>query len=374
MIPIEVIGLTCEAREHPSLQVGNLITGLLARQGGTGGEAVLSMTFFVNAPDQPAYQEAKNMVLAGVRDAFPRGLPPVSVVAQPPEGGMNVALEATVLGAITDEVTISRLAVDGTPYTRVVGFGARQVHGAGIASDDAGSDTARQAEAAFGKMEAILDREGLTYGQVVRQWNYLTDMLAVRGDCQVYQAFNDVRTLAYGKSEFPTGYPAATGIGQQAGGIVLEFIAIQAPEETRIEARSNPAQIDAHRYSEGVLVGAPIEEIDDKSSPKFERAKVVARGTEEVVFVSGTASIIGEESIAAFDVRAQTVTTLENIAALVDGERPSHLRAYVKNAEDIPVVREVCKSIYAGVPVLYVQADVCRDELLVEIEGIRISR
>jgi len=152
VIPIEVIGLTCEAREHPSLQVGNLITGLLARQGGTGGEAVLSMTFFVNAPDQPAYQEAKNMVLAGVRDAFPRGLPPVSVVAQPPEGGMNVALEATVLGAVSDEVAVSRLAVDGTPYTRVEGFGARQVHGAGLASDDAGSDTARQAEAAFGKM------------------------------------------------------------------------------------------------------------------------------------------------------------------------------------------------------------------------------
>ena len=374
MIPISVSSLTCESREHPATQVDQLLRGILAGANLPGPAGVLSLTFFVDALDTTSYRQAKSLVLARVQDAFPGGLPPVSVVAQPPEGGMHVALEACVLAAAREEITVERLAVDGTPYTRASGFGATQVHGAGIASPDGEGDPVRQAEAAFNGMEAILDAEGLTYGQVVRQWNYLTDMLTVREDSQAYQAFNDVRTLAYGKSEFPVGYPAATGIGQKTGGIILEFIALDTPPEVRVEARSNPAQIDAHRYSEGVLVGEPIEEIEDKSPPKFERAKVVARGDLEVVFVSGTASIIGEESIAPGDVRAQTVTTLENIAALVDGERPSHLRAYVKNADDIPAVREVCESVYRGVPVLFVQADVCRDELLVEIEGVRISR
>jgi len=374
MIPFEILGMTCEARAHPSIQVENLIRGLLAHVDQIGPEAVLSTTFFVDAHVPSGYRQAKARVMDKIHAAFGTEAPPVSVVAQPPEGGMSIALEATVLVPGAETISVSRREMGGLPYTLVETEGIRQVHAGGISGGDEEADTEHQATAAFTKMEAILSAEGLTFGHVARQWNYLTEMLEVRGDCQVYQAFNDVRTLAYGTSEFPNGYPAATGIGQKTGGIVLEFIALKAPEEVRVEARSNPSQIDAHRYSEGVLIGEPIEDIDGKSSPKFERAKVVARDAEEVVFVSGTASIIGEESIAIGDVRAQTLTTLENIGSLIDGGKPTYLRAYVKNAEDISVVRDVCKGVYDGVPALFVQADVCRKELLVEIEGVRISR
>lgn len=374
MIPFEILGLTCESREHPSIQVGNLIRGLLAHVDAIGPEAVLSVTFFVDAHVPSDYRRMKALVMDKIHAAFGDRPPPVTVVAQPPEGGMSAALEAVVLVPGAEAITVSRREAGGLPYTLVESPGVRQVHGGGIDGGDEAADTARQAETAFTKMEAILAAEGLTYGDVTRQWNYLTEMLEVRGDCQVYQAFNDVRTLAYGKSEFLHGYPAATGIGQKTGGLAIEFMALSAPPDVRIEARSNPDQIDAHRYSEGVLIGAPIEHLAGKSSPKFERAKVVARDREEVVFVSGTASIIGEKSIAIGDVRAQTITTLENIGKLIDGGRPTWLRAYVKNAEDIPLVREVCEVVYHGVPALFVQADVCRKELLVEIEGVRISR
>ena len=69
------------------------------------------------------------------------------------------------------------------------------------------------------------------------------------------------------------------------------------------------------------------------------------------------------------DVAGQRRTTIENIAELVRGEPLSWLRAYVKHAADIPVVREVCEAAYGPIPATYVVADVCRDDLLVELEG-----
>ena len=61
------------------------------------------------------------------------------------------------------------------------------------------------------------------------------------------------------------------------------------------------------------------------------------------------------------------------MAALVDGRPLTRLRAYVKRAADIPTVREVCEARLGPIPALYVKADVCRDELLVELEGALVS-
>jgi hypothetical protein len=68
-------------------------------------------------------------------------------------------------------------------------------------------------------------------------------------------------------------------------------------------------------------------------------------------------------------VAAQTEVTLENIGILSGSATPDYLRAYVKRADDIPVVREVCERFWPDCETLYVVADVCRVELLVEIEG-----
>jgi len=332
---------------------------------------VLSLTYFTNAGDSPVvsrqFDEIRDVVVA-VSDGAP---PPVTLVAQAPEGGHRVALEAVVLSPGDGNADVVRRRCGDRTYSVVTSGGLRQVHAGGLFAADPAADTTAGAEAAFAAMEAILAAEGMDYGHVVRQWNYIEGMLEVEnGGRQRYQDFNDVRSARYATSEFPHGYPAATGIGQVAGGVVLEFIAVDAPDEVEIAPVSNPRQIDAHRYSEGVLVG----EVVAKTSPKFERAKRVARDGTETVFVSGTASIIGEESVAIGDVAAQTTITLENIATLTPDGSLSSLRAYVKQAEDIPAVRAVCESALGDIPALYVHSDVCRDELLVEIEGISVTR
>ena len=49
-----------------------------------------------------------------------------------------------------------------------------------------------------------------------------------------------------------------------------------------------------------------------------------------------------------------------------------HLRVYVKHAADFQKVREVVEAELPGINVFYVCAPVCRDELLVEIEGVAL--
>ncbi len=337
---------------------------------------ILRLTFFVDAATARGYASLKNLLTGALKKAFGPLPPPASFVAQAPERRRHVALEAEVLSARLPGLRVRRKSLGGLPYTVVEGAGFREVHGAGFASDDRGGDMSSRARQAFDRMAAVLRKERLTFGHVVRQWNYIEDIVGlrtVRGmRCQNYQAFNDVRTLYYNRSDFVSGYPAATGIGQAAGGVVLEFTALEAPAGVRIVPLSNPRQVDAHRYSAEVLVGTPIEEMPEKTSPKFERAKLVARERSGVVYVSGTAAVLGQKSVGRGDVEAQTRTTIRNIAALAGPL--SYLRAYVKRAADIPKVRRVCERAFGPIPALYVRADVCRDELLVELEGIKFVR
>ena len=103
------------------------------------------------------------------------------------------------------------------------------------------------------------------------------------------------------------------------------------------------------------------------------------------VYVSGTASIVNQETVFQGDPAAQTNQTLDNIAALIsETNLQNHgldgfaadltdfavARVYVKNQKDMSVVRSICEQRLPEVPILYTYADVCRDDLLVEIEGV----
>ena len=101
--------------------------------------------------------------------------------------------------------------------------------------------------------------------------------------------------------------------------------------------------------------------------------------------MSGTAAIRAEASLTGMDAAAQTRATLENIAALLrqvsglgDGADRADLsclgalrsaRVYVKHPEDIPSVAAVVERACPSARAVYLAADVCRPELLVEIEG-----
>lgn len=350
MIPFETMIVLPRSRGSPSRQAYDALIELVAqlRAAGRPQRTIVMLRFFVDTSENAAHDRRRARLLAIVREFFQDKPPPASVIAQAPEG--HVALEATVLTA--DNVTVAR----DPRYTLATGPGVRQLHVGGIECE--GTNPRTCARKALNTLEAILRREDMTFGHVVRQWNYIEKMLDIRDGHQAYQDFNDIRASVYSRARFPAGYPAATGIGQAAGGVAVECIAVDAPGVT-IEPISNPRQTDAHHYSPGQLVGASA------ATPKFERAKRV----DEVTFVSGTAAIVGERTVHVGDVAAQTKTTIDNIAALL-GDRPlTDLRAYVKHGEDIPTVRRLCEAAFGPIPALYVRADICRDDLLVELEG-----
>jgi enamine deaminase RidA (YjgF/YER057c/UK114 family) len=149
----------------------------------------------------------------------------------------------------------------------------------------------------------------------------------------------------------------------------------------------NPRQLDAHSYSEKYQVTADsVNETANpaktENTPKFERGKAVITSNNMDIYISGTAAIIGEDSIVG-DIIEQTKTTLDNIARLSSKENLyehgieilndlpqfSSVRAYIKNVNDIEKVEEMCRKFFGDIPILFVIADVCRKELLVEIEA-----
>ena len=251
----------------------------------------------------------------------------------------------------------------------------------GIASSDFKDGVFKQSTEVFEKLDAILARHGFSPDDIVRQWNYIGNITHHRDGRQNYQEFNDARTAYYKKGNWTNGYPAATGIGASCEGIIVGCIAYKSAGH--IFPINNPLQIAAHEYSKKVLVDDNANAI--KSTPKFERAKLIEIGDKACCFVSGTAAIRGEQSMEANSASSQTIQTIENIEYLVSKENLErygckrydlhyvNLRVYIKNAEDYEEVRAVVEERYPDIPTIYTIADVCRQELLVEIEGILIS-
>ena len=81
------------------------------------------------------------------------------------------------------------------------------------------------------------------------------------------------------------------------GGVIIGFIAVSDSDLVEIKPIRNPRQIDAHKYSDGVLVGRVTGIMGEKCTPKFERGKMVVLDGDTHMYVSGTASIVGEKTL-----------------------------------------------------------------------------
>jgi len=232
---------------------------------------------------------------------------------------------------------------------------------------------------AFDNLNRIFEKRKFQYSDVVRQWNYIQDILKLTPQSdslkQHYQVFNDYRSINYQTSNFKEGYPVATGIGVDQGACGIEVIAIKGVGFNIIPIH-NSRQVDAHCYSDHVLVGMPIEKLKKNSSPKFERAKLFESEFINMLLVSGTASIIGEETVFLNDVEGQTQTTIDNIELLLNQAKSTkwksfkilNYRVYLKNQSDYEKVRDICEEKYGNAPGIIVISDICRNNLLVEIE------
>jgi enamine deaminase RidA (YjgF/YER057c/UK114 family) len=346
---------------------------------------ITQQTFFIAAKTREEYDDRSAEIREQLSSSCGALLPATCIVAQSPVLGSEVVLELICTRATEGKKVIYK-TVSGLNYTVVEQDSYKVVHSTGMMGE--GGDSIQAAsEKAFDLAERVLSEEGLSIHHVIRQWNYVENISHVEDPedaLQNYQVFNDVRTKYYDRGDFRNGYPAATGIGMDTGGVILGFIAISDSDSVSVKPIHNPRQVDAHQYSKQVLKGKPTGITSEKCTPKFERGKLVSLGDRHHIYVSGTASIVGEKTLHPGDVEQQTVTTIDNIFELfsrknqsvlgldfdVSKIRFSHLRVYVKYQDDIPAVRKICEERLNYKSSLYLVSDVCREELLVEIEGI----
>lgn len=335
------------------------------------GKKVFKLNFFVDTESDSAYRELQSTVEQRVDALFSDGVIS-NFIAQPPLT-CRIIVEAFYYDP--ELWQLKNISIDNNKAMLFTSGETEVLIGNVQANIDPSCKVC--SDLAFEGLSKLLNTVNFPVSSIVRQWNYLEDILGFDGEEQRYQEFNNVRSVVYGDSFEEGGYPAATGIGMNRGGVIIEFVA-QKSSDIITNPVDNPDQISAHNYSEKVLVG---EECVLKTTPKFERARYFQYQDKKMVFISGTASIIGEKTVGVGNPVEQTKVTIENIQRLYSDQvlnnistenleaKYGHARVYVKNREDFAAIKRTFKLYFGDLPVVYIIADVCRDDLLVEIEG-----
>ncbi len=221
---------------------------------------------------------------------------------------------------------------------------------------------------AYRRIFSLLDRQG--YPHLWRAWNYLADINGESHGLERYRQFNIGRHDAFVASgRLASGnVPAACALGTPDGPLTIAFMA----GRTAPTSLENPRQVSAYHYP---ATYGP-------RSPTFSRAAFAHPPGQELLFISGTASIVGHRTMHIGDIDGQTRETVANIAALLESANRRALstsytlaelryRAYLRHPHDHSRVRGLLEELLgADAAVVYVQADICRADLLVEIEAM----
>ncbi len=228
---------------------------------------------------------------------------------------------------------------------------------------------AEQAEHVYGELLNLVENAG--YPHLLRVWHALPRIHDDEDGLERYRQFCLGRQKVFTRHGAgpPSRFPAASVLGAGHDGLALFALAARVPGLT-VE---NPNQVSAYRYP-------PIH---GPSSPSFSRALVTGVTGNNLLFLSGTASITGHETRHQGQIEAQVHQTLDNLDTLIEragaaaGARfrmkvgEARLRAYVRALGDYETAR-ACVEARLGneVEILYLQADICRRELLFEMDGV----
>lgn len=219
------------------------------------------------------------------------------------------------------------------------------------------------AAAAYASLRAFVDQRAEQH--VMRIWNYLGAINQGSGDAERYKHFCDGRAQGMG-TFFAEGFPAATAIGHRGPPHRMQIYLLACDQPgNRVE---NPRQVSAWQYPRQY----------GRTPPSFARAMTLP--AQDALAISGTAAVVGHASAHQDDLVAQLDETLTNLEALLASadmtagfDTHSPLKAYVRHSADAPRVRDFLQNRLPGVPVLLLHGDICRSELLVEIDGWRYA-
>lgn len=206
------------------------------------------------------------------------------------------------------------------------------------------------------------------FAHVVRAWNHVPRINEGEGDCERYRLFCAGRYRALQDHGYANSrYPAASGVGNSGDALVVYLLAGREPGR-HVE---NPRQVSAYAYPRQYGV----------RPPSFARATAKTWRGVRHLYVSGTASILGHRSMAQGDVAGQLSVTLENIDRLLSAARAPDgneqldvVRVYVRDPTDLETIMPAANEFAPAASITYLRADICRAELLLEIEGVSQTR
>jgi enamine deaminase RidA (YjgF/YER057c/UK114 family) len=227
-----------------------------------------------------------------------------------------------------------------------------------------------QAASMFEAMKRLLASQSADCGNVVRTWIYLADIL------DWYDTFNAVRTekfrsfglipaFAEESDIDPAHLPASTGVGgHNPAGMSCYGDVLAVSGNIPVSVLQGIRQPSAYSYGSAFSRGICIEEKECRQ-----------------LFVSGTAAIDPNgRSLYPYDAEAQIRTTLEVVEELI-GEKGANFKdigsatVYLKRAGDWSVYEKLALRFgLMNLPAVFIIADICRDELLFEMDAIAIIR
>ncbi len=339
--------------------------------------AITIQTVFVRSPEDVDPCRLLFQAYFGSR------MPVTNFVPQPPCCGAALSVEAWAVGGSAVDVEFPAPNLVTVAYDGIKWF-----HCAGITSK---APTAyEQTTQAFTRMRNVLAGAGVGFHEVVRTWLYQGGITADENGTERYRELNRARTDFFDSIRFENNrlahhggkgfYPASTGIGTLGRGLVTSCLALQTTrKDVRLLPLENPLQTPSYCYEKKFSI----------KSPKFSRAMVVLLGNYMTTWVSGTASIVNSETRYAGDIERQTEQTIDNIECLISANNLAYhgvsgggatlrdlakVRVYIKRPEDYLKCRAVVERRLGHLPTIYAQADVCRPDLLVEIEGVAFAK
>lgn len=318
---------------------------------------------------------AKNVISARRLALLSNGIhpdTPLSIIQGHPTWGEGIA--GAFFHAIPDSIAqVETLTVDAVPVGRCWSTAAADYLVLQLSGDTKQASGVRaeghqfpshqaQADGLFDVAAALLSERDFSFSDVARTWFYIRDLL------QHYRTFNQVRDSKYAryglmpKPPAPIWLPASTAIeGAPTNGaaLVADIFAVKSRNNIPARRLSNPGQKEAFDY------GA-----------SFARATLIQEQDVDLIQVSGTASI-GEDgkTLHIGDGAAQIACTLDKLEALLEtaSARLDHVvtaNIFVKDPALIELFRKIARerglSDFPGVAVV---ADVCRDDLLFEIDA-----
>ncbi|MEQ1793234.1 MAG: hypothetical protein ABL970_03500 [Nitrospira sp.] len=235
--------------------------------------------------------------------------------------------------------------------------------------EEPGTELQGMTERAYRRLLQHIQELGYPY--LWRVWNFFPGINDDEHGLERYRQFcvGRYQALAGTLQGFPGSLPAGTAVGTRSGPLQLYVLAGAHPA-THL---GNPRQIHAYEYPEHY----------GPCSPSFARATRLQSDGHAQLFISGTASVVGHESRHTGLPDTQTLETVNNLRALIDHAndlpgtarhpQPSRGRykVYVRQPEHLAAIQQALDiPLFASSQIVYLQGDLCRKELLVEIEGV----